>query len=78
MYGWKEMELRAENKAIFLIIGILFAWFALGIMFAQFFRADFNIEFDSAFILYGWLILWFICIAISSIFLGLGLKASKS
>jgi len=71
------MGLKGDNKVIFLVTGILFSWFALGIMFSEFHKGEFNIELDSVFIMHGWLILWFICIAISSILLGLSVKARK-
>jgi len=80
------MKLKSEHKVAFLMIGILFAWFALYIMFATFYEglveATIVAVHGGTYQPYYRLseerfLAWMICIAISSVCLGIGFKAEE-
>jgi hypothetical protein len=67
------MKLKSNHKAMFLFVGMLFAWFALYIMlyimFAGFFE---DMSFGRAPLLFGE---WGACVLISSACVAMGLRA---
>ena len=79
------MKLRPDHKVIFLMIGFIFAWFALLIMFADFYEGLVEVTVSVVrggtyypYYLRGKRMLWWlVCMGISSVCLAIGLKAEE-
>lgn len=79
------MKLKPDHKAIFVMIGILFAWFALYIMLAPFYEGVVQASIASVqggvyspYYLRGEnMVIWLICITVSAVCLAIGLRAEE-
>ena len=79
------MKLKPEHKAYFLLVGFLFAWFAIYIMAKYFYEGLVEVTIN---IVHGGtyhprylqgdiFLVWIICIAVSSTCLAIGLRAEE-
>jgi len=79
------MKLKPDHKVVFLMVGLIFAWFALHIMLTDFYEG--LVEVTVAVVQGGTyhpyylraerMLWWLVCMAVSSICLAIGLKAEE-